>query len=104
MENTETVFTHKSFPSGLISYWSFDEGVDTFANDWNNINNGSLKNGPEWTTGYTGNSLRFDGVDDMVEVPNSVSLDIDTNAVSISLWVMLDYLPADQPLKHWSFI
>ena len=99
LENTETVFTHKSFPSGLISYWSFDEGVDTFANDWNNINNGSLKNGPEWTAGKTGNSLRFDGIDDMVEVPNSVSLDIDTNAVSISLWVMLDYLPADQPLN-----
>ncbi len=98
-ENTELKVVNKSFPDGLISYWSFDEGMDTLVNDWNNLNNGSLKNGGEWTTGYTGNSIRFDGVDDLVEVPNSVSLDIDTNAVSISLWVMLDYLPADQPLN-----
>ncbi|MBU0473619.1 MAG: Ig-like domain-containing protein [Bacteroidetes bacterium] len=97
LENTQIELTHKSFPSGLISYWSFDEGIDTLANDWNNLNNGFVKNGTEWTNGKSGNSLRFDAIDDYVKIPNSASLDIDTNAVTVSFWVMLDFLPADQP-------
>ncbi len=99
VENSEVVFIHKSFPIGLVSYWSFDEGVDTFAYDWTETNNAFLKNGPKWTNGQTGNSLRFDAIDDYVEVPNSTSLDIDTNEVTVSLWVLLDYLPADMPFN-----
>jgi len=98
-ENTEIVLTHKSFPEGLISYWSFDEGIDSIANDWTGTNTGLIKNSPEWTAGQTGNSLKFDGIDDYVEVANSPSLDIDTNGVTVSLWVLLDFLPADMPFN-----
>ncbi|MBK7107244.1 MAG: Ig-like domain-containing protein [Ignavibacteriae bacterium] len=95
LENTEIVFTHKTFPDGLISYWSFDEGADTIAYDWLNTNNALIRNNPEWITGVTGNSLKFDATDDYVEIPNSPSLNIDTNGVTVSAWVILNVLPPD---------
>ncbi|MBK8947035.1 MAG: Ig-like domain-containing protein [Ignavibacteriae bacterium] len=95
LENSTKTFSHKTFPSGLVSYWSFDEGEDTLANDWTNTNTAFLNNNPEWTIGKTGNALKFDAVDDFVEVPNSESLNIDTNGVTVSAWVILNVLPAD---------
>ncbi|MBU1097409.1 MAG: T9SS type A sorting domain-containing protein [Bacteroidetes bacterium] len=91
-------FSHKKLLSGLVSYWSMDEGADTTVYDASaNGNNISLENGVQWSAGRSGNGLNFDGVDDIARVPNSTSLDIDTTGVTLSLWVNLDYLPTEMP-------
>jgi prepilin-type N-terminal cleavage/methylation domain-containing protein len=78
--------------SGLVGYWSFDEGTSTIAYDLSGYgNNGTLNNfnftaTSGWTTGKIGKALIFDGVDDWVRVPNSPSLDINKN-ISVFAWV-----------------
>jgi type II secretory pathway pseudopilin PulG len=62
---------------GLVGYWSFDEASGTIAYDRSGYNNnGTLINGPVWTTGKVGSALSFDGVNDYVRVLNSSSLQI----------------------------
>jgi len=57
---------------GLVGYWTFDEGSGTTAYDYSgNNNNGTLINGPTWTTGKVGGALSFDGVDDYVNIGKS---------------------------------
>jgi hypothetical protein len=42
-------------PSGLVGYWRLDDATGTFASDSSGNNNqGSLVNGPVWTTGKIG--------------------------------------------------
>jgi hypothetical protein len=63
---------------GLVLYLKFDEGSGSIAHD-----------ASQWRSNVNciaGNCLRFDGVDDYVEVPDSTSLDI-TNAITISAWI-----------------
>src|SRR5262245_59107499 len=73
--------------TGLVGYWTFDEGTGTVASDSSGHNNtGTLKNGPLWTTGKLNTALQFDGIDDYVEVANSPSLS-PTSAVSVSFWI-----------------
>jgi len=85
--------------SGLVGYWSFDEGTGTIAYDLSGYgNNGTLYSStticsnppssgcPTWTTGKIGKALIFDGSDDWVRVSNSPSLDINKN-ISVFAWV-----------------
>ena len=61
--------------SGLVGYWSFDEGTGITANDLSRRGNtGTLINNPTWTTGRVGGALSFDGVDDRVDVSDATSL------------------------------
>jgi len=50
--------------SSLISMFHFEEGSGTTAYDSVENNNGSVRNGATWTTGFSGQGLIFDGVDD----------------------------------------
>jgi hypothetical protein len=52
-----------------------------------NNHNGTLYNGPVWTTGKNGNGLRFDGANDYVSIPDASSLNPGNNSWTISLWV-----------------
>lgn len=79
---------------GLVGYWKFDEGTGMIAHDSSgNGNDGSLKpdeSGPMWTEGKLGSALRFDGVNDYVNIldpgiPNW-PLDI-TEQITISAWI-----------------
>jgi prepilin-type N-terminal cleavage/methylation domain-containing protein len=78
--------------SGLVGYWSFDEGTGTIAYDLSGYgNDGTLNNfnfttTSGWTTGKIGKALIFDGSDDWVRVSNSPSLDINKN-ISVFAWV-----------------
>jgi len=71
----------------LVGYWQFDEGNGTVAADASgNGNNGTLQNGPTWTTGQIGSALRFDGTNDLVLVPDAASLK-PTSTLSVFLWI-----------------
>jgi len=53
----------------LVGYWKFDEGSGNIAHDSSVFgNNGTLINGPTWTTGQVNNALSFDGTDDYVDI------------------------------------
>jgi len=71
----------------LVGWWKFDEGSGTMALDGSGHgNNGTLKGGPEWVVGHDDDALRFDGVDDYVEVPHDPSLTVDTE-VTVMAWI-----------------
>jgi hypothetical protein len=56
-------------PSGMVSYWTFNESSGITASDSVDSHPGTLMNGPAWTTGKVGNALQFDG-NDYVSVGN----------------------------------
>ncbi len=75
-----------NFAPGPVAYYDFEEANGTTANDRSgNANTGTLVNGPTWTNGKYGNGIRFDGTDDTVSVPDSVSLS--PKQVTIEAWV-----------------
>ena len=86
---------------GLIAYWPLDEGNGLVASDGfgDELDNGSLRNDPSWLDSgeaQLGNSaLRFDGFEQDVLLRDSLDLDIGTNAVSLSAWVNMDFLPSE---------
>ncbi len=78
-------------PLKPVGSWSFEEGGGTIAADSSgNNNNGTLMNGPTWTTGQVGSALSFDGVDDYVEIASSQSLNPGSNNMTIEVWFKLN--------------
>jgi hypothetical protein len=75
---------------GLVGSWGMDEGTGTTAYDTSdNSNDGSLTNGPTWTTDSSplvggGGSLKFDGVDDYVDCGQN---NFNYNEGSIGIWI-----------------
>jgi len=45
-----------------------------------------ILNGPTWTTGLVGTALSFDGVDDIVEIPESPDWDLGSSDFTIDFW------------------
>jgi hypothetical protein len=74
-----------------IAHWKFDEGKGNIAYDSSgNGNNGTLVNGPTWVPGKFASALRFDGVDDYVDVKSSDSIPITgNNPRTVELWVKI---------------
>lgn len=72
-----------------VGEWKFEEGVGGTANDSSgngNVGNfGAGNSAPTWTNGKVGKALKFDGVNDQINVADSTSLDL-TNSWTISLW------------------
>jgi prepilin-type N-terminal cleavage/methylation domain-containing protein len=72
---TEEISALYNYAPPAIAHWKFDEGSGTTAVDSSGSgNNGTLSNGPNWTTGKYGNALNLDGIDDYgnVSQPNSI--------------------------------
>ncbi len=87
----ERQFVTPTEPSsvGLVGHWKLDEASGLTATDSSGSgNNGTLTDmvGTEWATGILNGALRFDGIRDYVEVPDSPSLDI-TEAITLAVWV-----------------
>ena len=74
-------------PTGLVAAYGFDAGSGTTLTDLSgNGNNGTI-NGPAWTTaGKFGSALTFDGVNDIVNVADSNSLDL-TTGMTVEAWL-----------------
>ena len=83
----------------LVLGLGFEEGTgSTTADSSIYHNNGTLVNGPLWTTqGKFGNAIQFDGIDDRVSVDDAVSLDV-TTGLTIEAWVY------PTKLNNWSTI
>ena len=64
--------------TGLVGYWTFDEGSGTTAVDSSgNGNTGTLNGsmtGNDWVPGKYGSSLDFDGSDDYINVDDVANL------------------------------
>lgn len=76
---------------GLVACYLMNEGSGNKIYDLSGNNNtGTLINGPVWEPGRTGQALKFDGVDDYINVPDndSFSFTNGTNDLpfSVSLW------------------
>jgi hypothetical protein len=70
-----------------VAIWLFDEDKGDEARDFTeNGNDGKLTNGPEWVEGKFGKALKFDGVDDHVDVSSPSGLPTGSNARTIALW------------------
>ncbi|MFA7289238.1 MAG: LamG-like jellyroll fold domain-containing protein [Melioribacteraceae bacterium] len=95
---TTLIFIHEGLPASIVAYYNLDSAVDsTLADGSPNHNNGTLKNGISFGDGVVGNGMIFDGIDDHIAFVPSTSFDLGTDAVTVSLWTKLEYLPADLP-------
>lgn len=83
LSSDEVVNLYNYSPLPIVQ-WKFDEGTGTVASDSSgNANNGTLTNGPIWTTGKYGSGLNLDGVNDYV-ASNTITL---PNNFSTSFWL-----------------
>jgi glucose/arabinose dehydrogenase len=71
---------------GLVAAYGFNEGTGTATADVSGNNNAGAVSGAAWMDGKAGKALSFDGVNDIVTVNDSSSLDL-TTAFTIGLWV-----------------
>jgi hypothetical protein len=79
---------------GLVGHWKLDEGkTRNTADSSGNNNSGSLQGagGPTWISGILSNALRFDGVDEYVNVPSSTVFGI-TGDITIAAWIKREAL------------
>lgn len=82
--------------SHLVGHWTFDDATGTIVADSSDYgNNGSVVNNvtPQWQlTGKLGGSLRFDGIDDYVDIPQSNSLNLGAvgQSYTVSVWYKND--------------
>jgi Concanavalin A-like lectin/glucanases superfamily len=69
---------------GLVAAYPFEEGIGTTTADTSgNSFDGTLVNGPIWTTGRIGNALTFDGVNDYVIGPSFAI----SGSMTLSAWI-----------------
>jgi hypothetical protein len=88
--------------TGLVAHWEFDEtsGI-TVSDSSGNGSNGTLLNGPTWTTGRIGNALSFDGVNDYVSIGNPFVLNLGTNSFTYSVWVNVTQSAGLYDMPFW---
>ncbi|WP_346044204.1 LamG-like jellyroll fold domain-containing protein [Actinomadura chokoriensis] len=73
-----------------VSFYPFDEGTGTTTADAAGDHDGTLVNGPQWTTGHSGSALQFNGSNQFVDTGAAI---LDTaGGYSVSAWVKLDRL------------
>lgn len=92
--------------NGLVLY--LDAGISnsypgsgtTWTDLSGNGNNGTLTNGPTFSTG-NGGYIAFDGSNDYVTIPDSPNWDFGTGEFSIEMWI---YLDGAQPANYSGYI
>jgi len=80
----------------VAAWWPFDEGTGNVAHDGTgNGNDLTFVGDPEWTDGYLGGAIDFDGSGDYLESTVGPGLAI-TGEVSMAAWIKLSAAIADQ--------
>src|SRR3989338_5976472 len=79
--------------TSLVAHWKFEGN----ANDSAGTNNGTLVNGPTFTTGKIGQALSFDGQNDRVSIGSPAPLD-NLNAKTISFWMNFTNAPQGEAI------
>ncbi len=74
-------------PDGIVSWWPGDGN----AYDIIGTNHGEARNGVEYTSGMVDEAFSFDGVDDVVDMYEDVTDDL--QQLTIELWVKLNSVP-----------
>ena len=73
--------------TGLVAAYGFEEASGTAVTDASGTGNAGTTNGPtRITTGRFGRALNFDGVNDLVMIPDASSLDL-TNRMTLEAYV-----------------
>jgi len=81
--------------SSMVAVWLFDEGSGQIANDSSeNGNDAEFQGQPKWIDGKFGKALWFNGSTDYIAAPDSESLDINTDQLSIVAWINGEGWPA----------
>ena len=80
----------------LVAWWRLDEGSGMMAFDSSgNVNDASFEGAPEWVEdGKFGKALKFNGSSDYLAAPDSESLDINGDQLSIAAWINGEDWPA----------
>jgi len=80
----------------LIGWWKLDEGSGTTATDSSGYgNDASFEGAPVWMDeGKFGTALKFNGSSDYLAAPDSESLDINGDQLSIAAWINGEDWPA----------
>ena len=86
--------------TGLVGYWSFDDGAGLSATDFSGKNNTGVFPGgtanPTWVNGKRGKALSFDGSNDYVNAGKAAGLDL-TSTFTIAVWVKSSENSAAKP-------
>ena len=77
--------------AGVVAYWPLDGAGDEALDMSGNGNNGAIT-GATRVDGRFAGALEFDGVDDIVIVPDSDTLDVSAE-LTLSFWVIFNDLP-----------
>ena len=95
-DNAQDMIGLKSYlrNGGLIAKWAFNENSGTTSTDDSFNGNDLNVSNANWITGVSQSAIRFNGISDYVTVPATPSLNIDLDAVSLSVWVKLEELPS----------
>jgi RHS repeat-associated protein len=101
----ETTMSGAPAPEGLVGAWGFDEGSGSSVEDQSEAGNDGSVSGATWSSsGKFGGALSFDGTDDRVVVPDSASLDLDSE-MTLEAWVKPDTVGSNWQtvlLKEWN--
>ncbi len=86
--NTLNQYTRAKLGSGgALGYWNLDEGTGVTATDLGSGgNNGSLVNGPLWTSGISSNGLFLTNHQQRVSIPHNNQYNL-TNSLTLALWI-----------------
>jgi tRNA A-37 threonylcarbamoyl transferase component Bud32 len=75
---------------GLVGHWKLDEGQGTAAADASgHALPGTLRKGASWAPGHLGQALRFDGVDDYVDLGANLGMLRNAAEVTLAAWINL---------------
>jgi glucose/arabinose dehydrogenase/chitodextrinase len=84
--DTEQTLNAPPPPVGLVAAYAFNENGGFTAGDLSGTGNAGTVSGATWATGKYGQALTFDGINDVVVVPDSSSLDL-TSGATFEAWV-----------------
>ena len=100
-------FVPGSLAGDLVAYWKLDDAIanptPATVLDSKGANHGTPVASPTWLTGSAamfGTAAQFNGTSQRIDIPNSPDMDIGANGVTLSLWVKLGQLPAEQSINY----